>query len=1001
MDQSEDEVPVATGRHSPPAHTPAAKAFLDLLQSTSRFPLLTNRPSSVKAGSRDLVASLSPPLPRTLLRAKDTHEASFADELVPANLNEKFDESTQVTSPSPQGVLAFAVQLAWAIHTHQSPPAALALVPYTGTPGEAASDPTPAETIRRDDSGRQEETRSDRTTVEHIPAADSGIQEDEAMWDPTTVETTAGHDSAIQGEPTSDPTTMVKTPAADAETQGEPNSDSYNLEATLGGLSTGGAHNPNWSVEAHSDGEESQDSYWRYRETFYDYEEVDDNGELVEKSGFAGTAEVFLEGRIDQTEASKLVQERGDLNISSHKAASPQEGMSRVYFRDSAAKASQGPDRPSIPDDSAHPDADTDKKRKSRDKKRKDKKRRKKEKRESSKTSEEPEQNGDTKLSKALLQRWKKRDEELEKTRETLSRKRPQLQAESNRPDKASRGLVAQSEPRPDTLRASSSRFTAILPGSVAVPLQQQQQQQHAGSTKFERQAALQQNSYKMDHEAKSEPPRIRDHLPGTAKHIGPPRALLMRKSKPGVPIQHLYGTGVKISGTNKSNFVVAPRQNQADSTNVATKEVTRERMLFERSFSRQENVFGSRETNHAAVAALQMPSTKRSGATKTPVDRASVPQSVAHGHPDERRDSEAARSSQTERYPLRSNEHLNVAASKRNALTGGEGTTGYLSSSKSHHPNQRLLARNSIDDSWSNAPNQQLPERSNTGIAHRPSGELRSRQSEIPYDMQQAPIRHFCSEQFLEKWPTIVGKLASGHWENQGTRNNPPQPRSAIELIDTPLVDQCGVDIELSSRSAVLLCPLSELLNPSACKERVLSIARLVSIERYSHLFLVLLLDVSSTAAASQACILKLHTATIIRGSAPPVSTHIRASKPMALAESFAEIILNHQGCNSSRSTSIPDIHGVALERAHLLLSLVPSLSVRGALKCMELADELAPGGGMAFGDLFGSERLRQQISLRATSHPSRAPDVHPAAMLQLSHVARSSVDRTALPKG
>ena len=256
-------------------------------------------------------------------------------------------------------------------------------------------------------------------------------------------------------------------------------------------------------------------------------------------------------------------------------------------------------------------------------------------------------------------------------------------------------------------------------------------------------------------------------------------------------------------------------------------------------------------------------------------------------------------------------------------------------------------------------------------------------------------------SEQFLEKWPTIVGKLASGHWENQGTRNNPPQPRSAIELIDTPLVDQCGVDIELSSRSAVLLCPLSELLNPSACKERVLSIARLVSIERYSHLFLVLLLDVSSTAAASQACILKLHTATIIRGSAPPVSTHIRTSKPMALAESFAEIILNHQGCNSSRSTSIPDIHGVALERAHLLLSLVPSLSVRGALKCMELADELAPGGGMAFGDLFGSERLRQHISLRATSHPSRAPDVHPAAMLQLSHVARSSVDRTALPKG
>ena len=80
--------------------------------------------------------------------------------------------------------------------------------------------------------------------------------------------------------------------------------------------------------------------------------------------------------------------------------------------------------------------------------------------------------------------------------------------------------------------------------------------------------------------------------------------------------------------------------------------------------------------------------------------------------------------------------------------------------------------------------------------------------------------------------------------------------------------------------------------------------------------------------------------------------------------------------------------------ERLRLILSLVPSLSANGAMQCAQLAQTIAPNTDF-YELLMQSQQFRREIMTATTCSPSKAPEVHPEAMVQLSLALRAPLDK------
>lgn len=295
----------------------------------------------------------------------------------------------------------------------------------------------------------------------------------------------------------------------------------------------------------------------------------------------------------------------------------------------------------------------------------------------------------------------------------------------------------------------------------------------------------------------------------------------------------------------------------------------------------------------------------------------------------------------------------------------------------------------------WRNdAPMPALPEgRRNQSTAMSDVGLIRQPVQSFGLQQQKESfpksVNVFCRESFLESWSPVVAKLASGQWRIHTGGTSGPAPR--IVLCDTPLADQCSVDIELDSRAAILLCPLSVFMHQGRCKAKIMEIVALSAIGRYRDLFLILVLDVDSSTPPARSAMLHLQTATIRPSSSAATSTRLIPTKPSRLPQTIAMLILKSADSTESSTQALPKLDRRELSRARFLLSLVSTMSVRGAIQSMSTANELCGATKSGFADMLSSERIRQQLSLRATSTPSKAPDVNPMSMVQLSQKARA----------
>jgi len=211
----------------------------------------------------------------------------------------------------------------------------------------------------------------------------------------------------------------------------------------------------------------------------------------------------------------------------------------------------------------------------------------------------------------------------------------------------------------------------------------------------------------------------------------------------------------------------------------------------------------------------------------------------------------------------------------------------------------------------------------------------------------QKGPIRLLCSEAFVDSFGEVIAEIVRG----EGGSNNCDSSDTChrpIRFTDTDLVDACAVDIELPSRSAMVVSILSQIRNDSggilgAFLPRIVDLA---ATHRYNHLFIVVCVDVEVDSVISRDLV-RLQTAFLPCGiSQPQIS--VQWSSRRSLGACIGRTIGHF---STGRASGFPpsfSLSNVNLEwlsdprtcqRLKFFLSIIPTLSVTGALHWLDLS--------------------------------------------------------------
>lgn len=264
-------------------------------------------------------------------------------------------------------------------------------------------------------------------------------------------------------------------------------------------------------------------------------------------------------------------------------------------------------------------------------------------------------------------------------------------------------------------------------------------------------------------------------------------------------------------------------------------------------------------------------------------------------------------------------------------------------------------------------------------------------------------PLKILCSESFFEDWGEAVGQLLSGRWAASNVYLSRDADDSSnfyskkevlgrkIELCDSPLVDSREVDIELSDRCAMLVYPVSAFAEESNARKIVFGLAEITAVDRYRHIYIFICYDVSPTPAICQTLVRAQNS--VWRPQGDSMSTSFKSVASRSLAARLAETIISHEAIHSARSLATP-VYGLvgegdARQRLLFLLSIVPTLSASGACQCLALVNELSSNTNdeTSFRILLQNSSVRQHIMLKSSSSAFQASEIHPLAMIQLSH--------------
>jgi hypothetical protein len=232
--------------------------------------------------------------------------------------------------------------------------------------------------------------------------------------------------------------------------------------------------------------------------------------------------------------------------------------------------------------------------------------------------------------------------------------------------------------------------------------------------------------------------------------------------------------------------------------------------------------------------------------------------------------------------------------------------------------------------------------------------GELNENESAFTIDsidspsQVRSPRNLLTSENFLEASGHIVAELASGRWRNalsMSENSGFDDSTQEIAVIDCPLLDVAGVDIELSDDSAIIVQCLSSWSGndqngntggnvPSVQRGARAFIRRLVFLAasgRYNAIHVILCLDVEMSTVLS-GDIVTLQNAVIQQVGSPVETVSFEYVGPRALSASIAMRLM-------SAPTEIGGLHFISdqsvQERARFLITLVPTMTVHMALRC------------------------------------------------------------------
>jgi hypothetical protein len=199
-------------------------------------------------------------------------------------------------------------------------------------------------------------------------------------------------------------------------------------------------------------------------------------------------------------------------------------------------------------------------------------------------------------------------------------------------------------------------------------------------------------------------------------------------------------------------------------------------------------------------------------------------------------------------------------------------------------------------------------------------------------------------SEVFLENFTETIAELASGRWRKTLSPADKNQIYALLDrnitICDCPLVDLCGVDIELNGQGVIVFRLSSYLENDQgiqkASREFIRRLVLLAASGRYSSLHVLLCVDIDITSTVSNE-IATLQNA-LVQQSGCYCQVTFEFVAPRILSASLGLRLLSSPSHGSNICDVVSDEN--TLERARFLIMLVPSMTIHMALKCLDYSE-------------------------------------------------------------
>jgi hypothetical protein len=236
---------------------------------------------------------------------------------------------------------------------------------------------------------------------------------------------------------------------------------------------------------------------------------------------------------------------------------------------------------------------------------------------------------------------------------------------------------------------------------------------------------------------------------------------------------------------------------------------------------------------------------------------------------------------------------------------------------------------------------------------------------TDAPSHALLAQLHLLTSESFLETYSEVVAELASGRWMNTLTESEKKSSSilessttalgAEILVLDSPLLDITGVDIELSDDSAIIVQYLSTWTGgrgvgntaPAASSQQQQQGARafirrlvlLAASGRYSTIHVILCIDVEVSSILTNE-IVTLQNALIMQSGCPAEHVTFEYVGPRTLSASIAVRLISCASRDDSDYLNDISNDCVMQESVRFLITLIPTMTVHMAIRCLTKAN-------------------------------------------------------------